>query len=374
MIGASCIVRKWFTEDDWIYEKSHIILGTTFIFASWIFMLLSSRVIRSCIIVILLIVSYTTVYGYQQQGFSSYSENGSGINFSCSTQCLLLLWPLSSNDILDVAWSLIGQGQIGYGFLIGQQIYPGKVMPITDVLSYQFDLYDNQVYSQIPKDQAQLVLIIEWNAQWTDIWLDIYSMGMGDTIAQIWTDFRKNETLMPYSINLRYGIKLLGVSLVKVLYIIFILGGIYILITPRYKKKRRQMLFYRWIALILFLWIRNMINWIDRTVTWLQNYAFVQSDDKVFFDLGDYIVFADKMRDVLKLDEKLGQEDCNIMSYGQWWPFINHLEAVYIKPCEPIADKSLADYIIYYHQEILPEDMNKKKLLEFNGSVVLDNR
>ncbi len=337
-------------------------------------MLLSSLLLRSCIVFATLVVSYTTAHAYQQQGFSSYTENGATVDFSCTSQCLLLLGPLWSNDLLDVVWEMRGEGQIGYGFLVWQQIYPGAVTFLTNNWSYHFPLYDNPVWSEIPKDQAQLVLLIQWNVQGSAIWFDIYKMGMGAKATQMWQDFWTNEPLMPYSINLRYGVKLLWVSLIKVLYMVFVLWLLYLFIAPRYKKKRRQVIFYWWISLFIFLGIRNMINWIDRTMIWLQTYTFAQSDDKVFFDLGDYIAFADKMRDVLQLDGKFGQGKCRITSYGQWWPFINHLEAVYIKPCEPIADKSLADYIIYYHQEILPEDMNKKKLLEFNGSVVLDNR
>jgi len=79
------------------------------------------------------------------------------------------------------------------------------------------------------------------------------------------------------------------------------------------------------------------------------------------------------MRQTLKLDEKFGQGECTIyFEATQEWPFKVHADTVYIKPCEP-AEKSIADYIVYYKKPLDSETANKPILLEFNGSFLIQN-
>ncbi|MEI7562607.1 MAG: hypothetical protein WCJ39_02600 [bacterium] len=41
-------------------------------------------------------------FAYQQQGFSNYQENGSQISFTCTNQCVLVVAPSVSADLLHI--------------------------------------------------------------------------------------------------------------------------------------------------------------------------------------------------------------------------------------------------------------------------------
>lgn len=312
-----------------------------------------------------------SVAAYQQQWFTSYTETAQGIWFSCTQQCVIVLWTRDANDHISIKW-IQGQWQI----VLWALWQDGKLIPLSQQVitpnqsDYLLMISSSQI--NVPA-QAQLWVVFVGNVSASAAQVSLWNMSIWQKIGQIWKWFWTNEWLMPYTINLRYGIKFMSTSIVKVWYIIFILIVCYILFSWAYSKHKAKAIFYYGICMVLLLWIRNLANWVDRTVTGLDQYTFADSDQKVFFDLWDYIVFVDKMRDALALDDQFGGNDCTIMSQGQSRPFVAHLDNVYIKPCNPTTDKSKADYLIYYHQAIPQEDAWKTKLLEFNGSFVLKN-
>jgi len=68
----------------------------------------------------------------------------------------------------------------------------------------------------------------------------------------------------------------------------------------------------------------------------LQQYTFASPDTKSFFDLGDYIVFTEKIRETLELDTT--KESCKFfVDSFQDRPFKSHWGSVYLKPCELVA-------------------------------------
>lgn len=98
----------------------------------------------------------------------------------------------------------------------------------------------------------------------------------------------------------------------KIVYRIFIIGAVYILFSKKYVRRRLRSLAYLGIALFLLMGARNLFNRIDRTSEGLQQYTFASTEQKTFFDLGDYIAFTTKIRETLELDEAYGKKECTI--------------------------------------------------------------
>jgi hypothetical protein len=92
--------------------------------------------------------------------------------------------------------------------LVGQQIIPGDIIQNTNHVNMQATLYTHQVYSKLPKDQTQIVLIVDGNVQSSALTMEIGKMFFTEKIDAIWDEFRTNEPLRPYSINLRYGVNI----------------------------------------------------------------------------------------------------------------------------------------------------------------------
>ncbi len=324
------------------------------------------------LLLLIAVISPLGVFAYQQQWFASYSESSQWISFQCIQQCFILFWEKGGNDSVTIKW-IKGQWQVVV-WTLGQN---GQLVPLgqQNVVAGQSDytLIINSSQGTIPSD-AQLWIVFVGSISAISAQVSLWSLSFWDKVVQWWRWFWTNEGLMPYSINLRYGIKIMGISVVKIWYIVFIVILLWILFTWAHKKQKSKAIFYYGVCIVLFLWIRNLFNWINWTTTWLENYTFASSvDQKSFFDLWDYITFVDKMREALDLDDQFGWNDCTIMSQWQSRPFVAHLDNVYIKPCNPVTDRSKADYLIYYHQAISQEDLSKPKLLEFNGSFVLKN-
>lgn len=315
-------------------------------------------------------------FAYQQQWFDNYNELNWSLNFQCSAQCFILVWPVSQNDFVNINWNLQWNGILWYWFLVWEQIYPGETIQINWWwnVDQKFILSNAQVYWQIPWE-AQLVILFQWNFVWNQVNINGWIMDIFDNIWLLRNDFRKMEPMTPYSINLRYWIQMFGISIVKYWYIIFIIFALWLFLFSWYKKEEKyKRLLYLWICLFLFIWIRNFITYTDITYKWLKDYTFQKWDSKTFFDLWDYIVFTDKIRKRLNLDIDKNKK-CNIyIDSFQDRPFKAHRNFLYLKPCEIVLTGSESDYIIYYKKPIIIWDIQKPKLIEFNWSYLLQNK
>ena len=96
--------------------------------------------------------------------------------------------------------------------------------------------------------------------------------------------------------------------------------------------------------------------------------------DKTYFDLWDYFSFIDKVRAKLDLDSKEYRKDnCKILlEYGD--DFYQWLLDIYLEPCQLASTWDYVDYKVYYKKEIPVEDLDKKILLDFSGSYLLENK
>ena len=168
------------------------------------------------------------------------------------------------------------------------------------------------------------------------------------------------------------SIHIWGINLITYLYLGFIFISVFVFFVKKSLTKKLKLLFYIWLWLFLIIWILNAIDntlILNQWLNWFKK-------DMSYFDLLDYYWFVDKARTKLDLDFNK-KNDCKfLMEYGvnSWietfWPW--PIE-IYFKPCELALPWDLVDYKIYYKKEIPEWDLDKKVLLEFNGSYLLEN-
>ena len=324
---------------------------------------------------LLLIVSLITwfTFWYQQYWFSEYNEKAWNVSFSCSNQCYITLWEKNNIDYLNIKWSVNWNWDIAYWFTIWEQIAlinQQKIFLQTQVNeSINLSEYA-QYFSSIPWN-ANLILLINWSVNW-ELNVDANVFSLWEKLSQWWKDFWSFETFTPYSINLRYWVKMNWISIVKYWYIIFIIASILVLIINKWKKEQKyRIIFYIWIWIFLFIWIRNTITYTKILNQWLKWFNANMS----YFDLWDYIWFTNEVREKLNLDSNaFTKDDCKIyINSYQERPFTTHRESFYLKPCERVMTWDLANYIIYYKTEIQSQDSDKKVLLNSNNSFLLEN-
>ncbi len=312
---------------------------------------------------------------YQQQGFATFQEADNAVSFTCDAQCFMIVGPVGSYDLLSIKWTLHGNGQVWLGFLVGQQIFPGELLTAEGVTQHSFIFSLHPAFTQLPKGQVQIVFIVNGAVSATSLSVIPMRLSFWQKISQGWRDFWTNETLRPYSINLRYGVTILGTSLVKITYRLFFIGVLCCIIFIRKPTQRKQAIMILAIILVLLFTLRNLLNRTDWTKSALHSYTSAPEDQKGFFDLADYPVFINKMRKTLKLDEQFKDKVCTIyFDAAQEWPFKAHADVFYSEPCQAATDKSAADYIAYYKKPIGSESEGKPVLLEFNWSFLIQNK
>ena len=327
------------------------------------------------LLVLLVFFALPSFAAYQQQGFTQFQELDGNVNFSCTDQCFVLVGPLVGSDYVSLNGMLQWNGMVGYGFVVGQQIIPGETFQINGAtaVDQQFSFSKFPMYSQIPQD-AQIVVIVQGNVVGSQMHVALGFMDFYQKIGKGWKDFRQMETLTPYSINLRYWVKILWTSIVQYWYWIFLLVALYILFFVKWgKDKKFRKIFFLGIGIFLFIGIRNLI-----TYTWIvdqgiKSYTNQSLDNKTFFDLWDYITFTDKIRKELQLDTK--NQKCKIyVDSFQDRPFKVHRENLYLKPCVVVMTWSDADYSIYYKKAVSSWDLQKNVLVNFHWSYLLQNK
>ena len=326
-----------------------------------------------CLLLLFFCLFFWFSFAYQQQWFSQYQEWPDWISFSCQNQCVITLWQKDKIDYLDLNWNAKWNGIIAYWFLVWDQISllnQYEVVVSSDINDSMNFVEYKQYFASIPWN-TDLILLVNGNLNW-NIKIDAGNFSFSQKFSQWWKEFRKMETYTPYSINLRYWITLMWTSIIKHWYILFIVAAMLILIFKKWKKEQKfRMIFYVWLWMFLFIWIRNVITYTSILNQWLSWFK----EDKAYFDLWDYIAFTDKIRTELNLDsENISKDDCKIyIDSFQDRPFVWHRESFYLKPCKRVFTWDLADYKIYYKTQIPADDYNKKILIDFNNNYLLVN-
>ena len=319
----------------------------------------------------LLIITNWFSFWYECEWFLEYNEIEEWISFECDGICLIRLWERNNADFLDIDWLISWSGE----FIIWSEGPEGRYYFEWDTLSESWNqsitfFNEEKTLYKIPRERGILLEFL-WTITW-NIQVDLISFSFVQKIERWWNDFWEIEKSLHSGImNSRKWIVIRWTPILKYWYGIFVVSSICILIFVRRKRKQKfRMIFYVWIGLFLLLWIRNTITYTGILYQWMSWFYINDS----FFDLWDFIPFMDKVRKTLNLnfdDKKF--LDCKIYmeSYGN--REIEHHWQLYFRPCKQVYEKELADYIIYDKVDIPDEDLNKKVLVEFNGSYLLDN-
>lgn len=317
-------------------------------------------------------VSYAA---YQQQGFSQFTENGTTIQFSCPSQCVILLDQIGSKALLSFKGNINGQGVLMYWFLVNNQVVPGEQVSVAGPmqLDQQWTVSSHPYFSQIPKD-AQLVLLVQWSIQGSIDGLRFARMSMGQAWGQARKAFWTKEPLTVYSINLRRWVNVFGWSLTTWMYVIFLIGAVYMLFT---KKATRQNILLLAVGVFLFLGYRNFIDYATITRNGLESYTRKKWADKKFANLDDFYYVLDQSRKIIDKTHPLNtsQTSCKLyMECFQDRPFCVHAYRLFLKPCQKVDTIEQADFVFLYKKEIPAQFSALPKLFEYNGSFLLANQ
>lgn len=326
--------------------------------------------IKYILSILVFLFSYNLSYSYENQWFRNYKESGANISFKCDKQCFLVTSKKDLNNYFQINWNIKWNWVIWYWFFNWQQIIPWEFIEIktNQSLDKKFLFKDLAFYDQLVPE-IPILLVIQWNIESNDFSFNIWKTTFSENISQAWDNFWKIETLTPYSINLRYWVKINWTSIISIFYILFFIIFIILLFIKKYRTK--ESIIILWLIFFMFIWFRNLYTYWNIVNTWLKSYTFQEYENKTFFDLWDYLVFTDKIRKEINLDTEKNKK-CTIYAESfQDWPFVVHWN-LYLKPCKLTNDIKTADYLIYYKKK-LSKELNAKLLINFNNSYLLKN-
>lgn len=230
----------------------------------------------------------------KQSGFSSIFQNADGVFvFDCKSECLVVIWEMRSKSLLTLQGQLQGQGSIGYGFLVGQQVIPWEFVEVGATLKKDWIFKNSPYFSHLLAD-TQIVLIVQGQVSTENLTVKIGNLTLGKRLVQMREDFKSYEGLTVYSINLRYGQKLLGTSVV--VYAYWISGiGLVILVLRRKAKLQNVLLLFG--AVFLILTVRNTVDYVHIVRDEARG-----MQEQSFPVLGDMYDFVKGVREKLGLD------------------------------------------------------------------------
>lgn len=297
------------------------------------------------------------MFAYQTQGFDSYTENAGSIQFVCSSQCTIALGEKGTNDIIKIS-GLSGNGTI-VAWAMTDQFYPLGSQSIKQQLTFMVNSFNNQ---PIP-NQVPIVLVVQWNVSAANGSILFTQANIIDKVSQWRKEFWANEWQTFYGINLRYGQKIWGTSVVTIWYRLFIIALAWLYFK---NKLTIKMAIVVAMGIYLVIALRNQIDYSKVTINNIQSYTLAEPGNKVYGNLGDYYEFINRVREAIQLD---GEKQKSCKAHTDCWqerPFCVHMNSVFMKPCEYTPNANQSDYQIYYKKT--PSAPIGKKLLEFNGS------
>lgn len=303
-------------------------------------------------------------FAYQQQGFLSYEEKEGQINFQCKAQCVINLGAKWSNNLISLN-HLKGNGTIIAGVMNGTQFVPISQQTIQEGQTHtKLSLISPQLAGP-GLENIQINLVINGDISWNGSTLSFVSANFIDKIGMGWKEYRAKEGQTFYGINLRYGQKILGTSVVVYWYWICVLGLIYL-----YFKKRLSFAKFLSLAFLIYLCIaiRNQIDYTQATSAVINSYTQAPEWSKTYGNLGDFYEYVAKARKEIKLDDGTTKTCKAYYECAQERPFCVHMWTVFIKPCEKTDSASTSDYQLYYKKT--PTNPVGTKIVDFNWSFV----
>jgi hypothetical protein len=195
---------------------------------------------------------------YQQQWFDNYNESNWSLNFQCSNQCFLLVWPVSQNDFVSINWNLQWNWNLWYWFLVWEQIYLWETLQINGWpdINQKFVLSNSPAYAQIPWD-AQLALMFQWNFVWNQIVINWWMMWIFDNFINWFNQALEYKSYNPRTINfLEWPIwnwKYINQSFLPIIAILIWLAFLSYIFSSKRDNKKKSI--YFWILVLAFFWV-----------------------------------------------------------------------------------------------------------------------
>ena len=320
-------------------------------------------------IFLLLLVAFFALTGnqvsaYNQQGFTQYDEQDNTISFSCTQTCIIDLWKTKDMvNIISLAGEISWQGQMGFGFGISNQISPGDFISITEPTQVDEKFYpkDSITAKWIP-DWAQVLLLVQGKVSTQALEVDTGKKSLGQSIRYFFQSLTSNEGLTPYSINLRYGLKIGSTPLPTFAYMLFILGLIAIIFTPSLRNNIRKNIVILMTIILLLVGIRSLTEQTIMLWQGLSSWTAKPEGQKEFFDKGDFHSFVQTFQTML--DENNVDTCTAHISAVAYWPFESHFNSTYRHPCTIVEETRDADYVLIYKKK--PEQTLLQRPLLFN--------
>lgn len=260
---------------------------------------------------------WTTFAAYQQQWFTTFQENWSTVAFSCEKQCFILLWTVWTNEMISLQWSTQGWGQLWYWFLVGDKIYPWEIIAWQASFNKTFAFSQVQLFSQLPKEQTQIVVLVNWALQSSWLTIDYWKLFFSEKIKLWWNDFWIFDTFKPYTINLLKWPILFWKSANNFLFYLALFFGIIWYIVYKNKKKT----FFSSIIMFLFIayFLIDIRMWTEIMRYYnndIQQYVLKPNGQKEYRDRWLFYSFVDYSQSIIGSGQK------NIAFFSDIsWPF-----------------------------------------------------
>ena len=321
------------------------------------------------IIFILTLGSYT----YGNQDVTKNFIKGDTIDFSCESSCVIDLFATKNQvEVIMLSWIINGTWKVGYAYYVEGQIIPWKYLEIANnTLSTSFFPQDMTYYEELP-NEARIVILIQGKVNTKKLHVTIGQKNIWQQFNHLGKSLISSEWLRLYSINLRYWLKVVGIPIPKILYLLFIVGLVIIFITPRLRNKIYKNIVI-WISLlVLLLWVRSLIDITQTLSQWVTDWTKQPIGQKEFFDKWDYYEVVRKYQDIVNSNiSKDGKNECLVyMDAEPTRPFKINFSSVHKSPCTITKTLENADYIVMYNKPLEGETPWLTLLEQHNESFI----
>ncbi|MCH2188360.1 hypothetical protein MK079_00845 [Candidatus Gracilibacteria bacterium] len=320
--------------------------------------------------VFLFIISFFRVDAFDAQGFTLFTIDQNIATFECASTCAINLGDYTNNDQVQLSGEVVGNGTLSLGILVGTNVNVLQNYNVQEllILDENYTLFNKNFYARIPEG-AQLVLVFSGQMSSQEFGVSSHTAGF---ITHITEFIQSNEGLTPYSINLRYGSQLFGMSWTQILYIVFIVFAALLFLLG---KGNKQNILYLTLVLFLLVMTKNMYDFGRTYYEGVQSYH-LSDTQKTFHHMGDYYDFTHNVREKMGIDDVSDPRGINCSYYSECqshWPFCYNWRTIFLQPCQNTKDPNEADFILLHKKEIPASFQSKEVLHSQNGSYLLKN-
>jgi hypothetical protein len=235
-----------------------------------------------------------TQWAYQSQWFDSYTESLYwDIQFSCTNQCLIILWTKGTNNLVSIK-NISWNWQIAlWLFSQDNQFIPLSQEYIQENKQYNLSITHPNI-SQI-SPQTVVWVVFAGEIQATSAQIHIKKASMIEQITIWWNNLRTFDTFKPYTINLLQSPTRNGISINSISILMFIVCMIFFVLY--YPKQYKQYLFI--VAAVLRI-LTDIRMWAETIHYYITDYnSYINNDKRIYRDRGDFYLFTDFIKEQL---------------------------------------------------------------------------